>query len=210
MGDRPFKYEVEFWNETASMIQFFEDRLIERGWKMSPSRGYDLLVDAIQLLRANGFPAVNEPAFDFVMERLAARAAELRGTEVDFELAMVMEEWRDREAPVPADPYRSLLQIFDWFLPLLRRLEGKAVEITGASSAAGEEVANREAVDFVLRIADWCSKQQRFQTRNAWGWSVAYPWVDFVRDEIYEWHMKLKPALEPPPPVPTAFSSPWR
>jgi hypothetical protein len=66
-----FKYEVEFWTETASMIQFFEDWLTEREWKMSPSRGYELLVASLELLRANGFPAVNEPAFDFVMERLA-------------------------------------------------------------------------------------------------------------------------------------------
>jgi len=209
MGEKAFRFEIQFWLSVATLLSWLEDRLEALEWQLSPSRGYELLADLVEKLREQGYPALDQPAFEFLAERLRGRADELRGTEVDFALAMDLKRrWRDRIEPVPGG-MNSTLQIFDWFLPCLRRIESAGWQAMSERSTALEHVTQGEAVKLLLLAVDWLSKDRHFQDRNAWGWFVPFPWADFIRDEIFDWSKKFPTSVEPVPPSSSvAFSVP--
>ena len=208
MEEKAFVYEIQFWQRNADLIRFINDWLDDHEWKMSPSRWYAFLADLVRWHQACGIEPTKEPAFDFIVERLIARSNELWGTELDFALAMEMNGWRDREAPIPGHPSKSIGQIFDWFMPTIRTLDSLAAAARTRRSRGGESVTNAEALDWVFMAVDRCCKDKHFQTRTDYGLPIAFPWVDFVRDELFEFKKKFK-LVEPvvkPPATSVAFS----
>jgi len=196
-----FIWETMIYTMIAEMITFFEAVLDRTLWVMSPSRAYRALYYTIEWFRSRNVWHFGQPAFFYVIEQLKARADKLDGTSVDLDLEMEMTMWRDRKPPI-AGGTKSVLYIFDWFLPILRTIESKMVQFFGnpEKSAGGKEFSKFEALDIVFNAVDKLYKDPHFGSYNAWGWPVAYPWVKFVRDEMFEWHESLKPRAPKPEP----------
>jgi hypothetical protein len=190
----PFAPEIVAWNKGAELVSFTEDMMAEADWVGSPSNGFKFLADISEYGREAGLFHFDQPAFMYVEERLRMRSAELVGTGENEMKSMKMKTWLNREPPLPGDPQENVLQVFDWFLPLLRRLGSKMDLYYGNTdrTASGHEFTLGEAVDCILDIADWCSKDSHFQHKTVYGWWDDFEWVSQVRKEILDWRNKLK------------------
>jgi hypothetical protein len=194
-----FTYEFAVYNFIAAMILFLEELMDKAGWTMSPSRFYRMIYETISWCRVRKLWHFGQPAFLYVMEQCMERAEKLKGTHDDESRVMKMGMWRDRKPPIPGGNF-SILQIFDWFLPILRLTEAKMVEYFGNpdETANGNKFTLYEALNTVFLIVDRLYKDPRFGEINNWGQPKAYPWVAFVRDEMYQWREAMKPTFTPP------------
>jgi hypothetical protein len=201
MNEKPFAPEIGIYQLVARMLVFIEDLMESHIWAMSPSRAYSSLREVIRWFRDNNIWHFRQPAFLYVMEQLEARARALDGTSKDEDFAMEMTMWRDRKRPIPGG-VKSVLQVFDWFMPIFRAMERKMIEYYGNPdySAGGKEFTKYEAVDIAFNAVDKLYKDQRFGKYNSWGQPEAYPWVKFVREEIFEWREALRPSAPAPAP----------
>lgn len=201
MGEKKsFGPEIGLYTLVALMIEFFEDLMDRYEWTMSPSRFYLAIKETIAWCREKQIWHFNQPAFLYVMEQCEARAKELEGTHDNEKRVMKMSVWEDRKPPIPGG-FFSILQIFDWFFPILRMTESLMMEYFGnPSDTDGHEFTEYEAWNITMLAVDALYKDERFGERNAWGWPTAYPWVKFVRDEMYEWNQYLEPRAKPIPP----------
>lgn len=200
MGDtKSFGPEIMVYGFISTMIALFERIMDKNGWVMSPSRFYLAIYETISWFREQNIWHFNQPAFLYVMEQCEERAAKLKGTHDDESRMMKMGEWRDRKPPTPGGQF-SILQIFDWFLPILRLTEDKMVEYFGNpdETANGNEFTPFEALNTVFLVVDRLYKDPHFGEINSWGQPKAYPWVAFVRDEMYQWREAMKPVFTPP------------
>ena len=203
----PFEFEISFYQLIAELILFFEQLMENYGWVMSPSRFYDAIAQTIGWFRDRELWHFGQPAFLYVMEQCDARSKKLAGTFEDEKNSMEMTMWRDREVPIPGG-IKSILQIFDWFLPILRRTERKVMSYYDNQDTLdnGKEFTTFESWDTVFNVIDWLSKNQRFGKYNKWGQTEAYGWMQFVRDEMYGWRGRLLPGA---PPIPNDKDFPF-
>lgn len=206
-SDSPFRFEIALYTLIGSMIEFFQSMLDKSKWVMSPSRFYLAIYETISWARDRNLWHFTQPAFLYVMEQCEKRAKSLQGTHDDESRAMEMGVWRKRRPPIPGG-VKSILQIFDWFLPILRSMESKMVQYFGNpdTTATGHEFTKYEALDTVFNTVDKLYKDSHFGGCNDWGWQEAYPWVKFVRDEMYQWREALKADLPVPGP---GGDEPW-
>jgi hypothetical protein len=206
----PFAPEFVVYNFLAAFIGFAESVMEQAGWVMSPSRGYLALYEIIKWFRDRKLWHFDQPAFLWVMEEIEARVEALQGTSTDEDLIMEMDKWRDRPEPIPGGVY-SVFQIFDWFMPIFRRMESAMVRYYGNPyrSEGGKEISKYEALDIVFIAVDRLYKDKHFGDYNNWGQMKAYPWVRFIREEMREWHSAWKPGAQPlQPGYKPPFSTP--
>jgi hypothetical protein len=191
----------------GSLIEDLQIEMNELDWTMSPAFAYAIMADLVDWARENAIhQAMREPSWLYVTETLRNRAAELHGTSDNAMRQQVMDRWRDRQRPTGFD----LLQYHDWFFPALKRalqiLEREMDD--GNVTPTGRDLTPGEAVAVLFQLVDSASKDPHFQYRT-WGWWSAYPWLDFVRDEMKVWRDALKDREELPVPAGgTAFSVP--
>jgi len=207
---QPFKFEFALFTLLANLVEAAQGALDRFNWEMKPSRGYLLISEMVGWFRDRAIWHFDQPAFLYVMEQCQARAEALEGTSDDEKRAMFMTTWRDREPPVPGGQL-SILQIFDWFMPMLRRMESNVMRYWGNPDTMpnGKEFTEYEAWNIVFGAVDWLSKDPHFGRYNNWGQPEPYSWVQFIRDEMYLWDQQLKPrAPKPPAGYEPPFSSP--
>lgn len=197
---KPFVFEFAVYNFIATLIEFLGELMESLKWTMSPSRFYRIIGGVITWCREKNLWHFNQPAFLYVIEQCNERSKTLRETHDDESRKMEMAVWRDRKPPIPGG-HLSVLQIFDWFLPILRALEANMVRYFGNpdENTNGNEFTPYEAWDTVFMVIDKLYKDPHFGEMNSWGQPKAYPWMDFVRDEMYEMREVLKPNAPPPP-----------
>jgi hypothetical protein len=201
-----FSFEIVLYNFFAAFLGFLQDLLNKADWRMSPARGYLTIFKIVEWFRSRDLWHFGSPAFLYVMEQMEARAEQLSGTYDDEKRSMEMTMWRDRPAPIPGHPYKSILQIFDWFMSMFRRCESMMEYYHDNAARMGEhEITEYEAWDLVFGFVDKCSKDPHFGYQGGRG-HEPFPWVKFIRDEMYDMKMILKPGT---PPIDPGYEPPF-
>lgn len=186
----PWEPEIHFFQVLTQFIIALQVKMNEADWTMSPAKAYDLLASAVEWAQANHVHGWDNPAWAVVIDMLRTRSEALAGTSTDAMLAQRMTTWKNRRRPSAL----HLLKRLVWYMPLFMR----ATEILDSeladddTTASGQSLTIGEAVGVVFEFVDWCSKSPYFKQQSAWGWWQAYPWLDFVRDEMKELRDELK------------------